>query len=98
MTARSPVYSHVSTTLTGLSTIRSFGVQNLFERQFSRHQNDNTSTFFLYICTSRGFGVLMDWICVLYITAVVAFVMLYPEGLSLHTILTHIFSRITEYS
>ncbi|CAG2179263.1 unnamed protein product, partial [Oppiella nova] len=79
--SRSPVYSHVSTTLTGLSTIRSFGVQNLFERQFSRHQNDNTSTFFLYICTSRGFGVLMDWICVLYITAVVAFVMLYPEGL-----------------
>ncbi|CAG2166187.1 unnamed protein product, partial [Oppiella nova] len=73
--SRSPVYSHVSTTLTGLTSIRAFGTQDVFERQFECHQNANTSASFLLIVTARAFGFLMDWICVLYISAVVAFIM-----------------------
>ncbi|CAG2162291.1 unnamed protein product [Oppiella nova] len=92
--SRSPVYSHVSTTLSGLSTVRAFGAQRMFETQFVRHLNDNTSTFFLFICTSRAFGILMDWVCVLYIGAVVAFIMSYDDlpggdaGLALSSALT----------
>ncbi|CAG2105078.1 unnamed protein product [Medioppia subpectinata] len=73
--ARSPVYSHVNTTLCGLTSIRAFGAQHMFERQFEVHQNDNTSTFFLFICTSRALGVLMDTICLVYVSAVIAYIM-----------------------
>ncbi|CAG2119190.1 unnamed protein product, partial [Medioppia subpectinata] len=81
--ARSPVYSHVNTTLCGLTSIRAFGAQHMFERQFEVHQNDNTSTFFLFICTSRALGVLMDTICILYLIAVIAYIMTNTNTLSL---------------
>ncbi|XP_054158540.1 ATP-binding cassette sub-family C member 4-like [Oppia nitens] len=80
--SRSPIYSHVSNTLAGLSTIRSQEAQHMFERQFEYYQNDNTSTYFLFICTSRAFGVLMDSICLVYIGAVVAFVMSLSDSVS----------------
>ncbi|CAG2115377.1 unnamed protein product, partial [Medioppia subpectinata] len=73
--ARSPVYSHVNTTLCGLTSIRAFGAQHMFERQFEVHQNDNTSTTFLSICTARALGVLVDIICTLYMSAVIAYIM-----------------------
>ena len=60
--ARSPVFSHVSTTITGLTTVRAFGAQQLFEKQFDRYQNDNSAAFFMFTCTVQriryfnGFG------------------------------------------
>ncbi|CAG2102854.1 unnamed protein product, partial [Medioppia subpectinata] len=99
--SRSPVYSHLNTTLSGLSTVRAFGVQKMFEEQFVRHQNDNTATFFLFICTSRAFGILMDWICVFYISAVTAFIMFFDNlpggdaGLALSSALT--LTGMTQY-
>lgn len=48
----------------------------MFLDEFYRHQDVHSSTNFLSICTARGFGVLMDWICLLYIASVVTFVML----------------------
>ena len=79
-TARSPVFSHVNTTISGLSTVRAFGAQDMFERQFERYQNDNSATFFMFTCASRGFGILMDWICIIYISSVVALVMTSSES------------------
>jgi len=52
----------------------------MFVKQFYKHQNVHSSTYFLVICTARGFGVLMDWMCLLYIASVVLFVMLFPGG------------------
>ncbi|CAG2110820.1 unnamed protein product, partial [Medioppia subpectinata] len=73
---RSPVYSHVNTTLCGLTSIRAFGAQHMFERQFEVHQNDNTSTNFLIIFTSRALGVLMDTICILYLISIITYIMI----------------------
>ncbi|CAG2108689.1 unnamed protein product, partial [Medioppia subpectinata] len=78
-TARSPIYSHVNTSLSGLTSVRTFGAERAFERQFDDHLNDNTGAYFLFICTGRAFAILMDWICILYIIAVTAFVMAYPD-------------------
>ncbi|CAG2118678.1 unnamed protein product, partial [Medioppia subpectinata] len=83
MEARSPVYSHVNTTLCGLTSIRAFGAQHMFERQFEVHQNDNTSTFFLFICTSRALGVIADTICIAYLIAIIAYIMTNSDALSL---------------
>ena len=74
------MFSHVSTTLSGLSTVRAFGVEDTFERQFFKYQNDHTSTYFLYICTSRGLGIFMDWICVFYIASVASFLMFFGQS------------------
>ena len=78
--ARSPVFSHVSTTLSGLTTVRAFSAENTFEKQFFKYQNDHTSIFFLFLCTSRGLSILMDWICILYIASVALFLMLFGQS------------------
>ncbi|XP_054158572.1 ATP-binding cassette sub-family C member 4-like [Oppia nitens] len=80
--SRSPIYSHVSNTLAGLSTIRSLDSVDMFDKQFEIHMNDNTATYFLFICTSRAFGVLMDGICIVYIAAVLAVVMSLSDSLT----------------
>ncbi|CAG2163511.1 unnamed protein product, partial [Oppiella nova] len=79
--ARSPMYNHMTTTLNGLATIRAFRAQDMFRAQYYRYQNDHTATYVMCYCASRALGVMMDWICVLYIFLVALFIMLFPEGL-----------------
>ena len=79
--ARSPVYSHVSNTINGLATIRAFKVQKPFEEQFYRYINDHSGTWYLFICSSRALGVVMDWICLCYIAAVTIVIMAFPDGI-----------------
>ncbi|KAK0084066.1 hypothetical protein PV325_007667 [Microctonus aethiopoides] len=55
--AKSPVFSHVSTTLNGLSTIRSRGsdVQIMLCKQFDEYQNNHTSAWYLSLVTTSAF-------------------------------------------
>ncbi|CAG2177332.1 unnamed protein product, partial [Oppiella nova] len=41
---RSPVFTHVSTTLNGLDSVRAYGAQEAFEHQYYIYQNDHTAT------------------------------------------------------
>ncbi len=53
-TARSPIYSHVSTTLQGLPIIRTFHKQDIAQRLLYHHQDVHSevrNTLFLIICT-----------------------------------------------
>lgn len=74
------MFSHVSTTLSGLTTVRAFGAEDNFEKQYFKYQNDHSSTYFLFLCTSTGFGILMDWICILYVASVATVLMLLEES------------------
>ncbi|XP_063966914.1 ATP-binding cassette sub-family C member 4-like isoform X1 [Lytechinus pictus] len=69
---RSPVFSHLSASLQGLVTIRAFKVQEDFIRQFDVHQNTHTRTWFLFLSTTRWFGIMLDWMSVTFL-AVVSF-------------------------
>lgn len=69
---RSPIYSHISTTLSGLSTIRAFKVQDEFVRLFDKQQDTHTSAWFNYICSGRWLTVAMDWLCLAFVTLVIA--------------------------
>ncbi|XP_042894914.1 ATP-binding cassette sub-family C member 4-like isoform X1 [Parasteatoda tepidariorum] len=67
---RSPVFSHLSTSLYGLTTIRAFKVQQPFEVSFDHYQDQHTATWFMFISVTRWFGIVLDWLCVIYITFV----------------------------
>ncbi|CAG2165318.1 unnamed protein product [Oppiella nova] len=78
---RSPVYSHVSTTISGLASVRAYGAQEAFERQFYVYQNDHSATWFTFLGTSRGLGWTIDWFCVLYIVMIAIVLMVFPDGI-----------------
>lgn len=69
-TARSPIYSHLSASLSGLSTIRAFGAEKVLVHEFDSHQDLHSSAFYLFISTSRAFGFYLDVFCVIYIAIV----------------------------
>ena len=69
-TARSPLYSHISTTLQGLPTIRVFGKKGVALDQFHRYQNEHSKGWFLYLITARWFTQKVDFLGALLLAAV----------------------------
>ncbi|EGD72614.1 hypothetical protein PTSG_12159 [Salpingoeca rosetta] len=57
---RSPVYSHFSTSLAGLPTLRSQDAMQPFTRTFERYQNDHGRAFMAFVMVSRWLGVRLD--------------------------------------
>jgi len=68
--ARSPLYSHISTTLQGLPTIRTFGKQTVALDHFHKYQNEHTQGWYLYVVATRWFGIRMDTLSALFLAAV----------------------------
>ncbi|XP_019850009.1 PREDICTED: multidrug resistance-associated protein 4-like isoform X2 [Amphimedon queenslandica] len=68
--SRSPIYSHLSLTLQGLPTIRSYSMQSEAMNHFHTYQNHNTQANYLYIVTTRWFGMRIDIISSLFIAIV----------------------------
>ncbi|EFA03657.2 probable multidrug resistance-associated protein lethal(2)03659 [Tribolium castaneum] len=70
-TTRSPVFSHLSQSLQGLSTIRAFNAQETLRLEFDNHQDLHSSTYHMFIATSRTFAFWLDINCILYISIVI---------------------------
>ncbi|XP_022093078.1 multidrug resistance-associated protein 4-like isoform X2 [Acanthaster planci] len=68
--ARSPVFSHLSVTLTGLSTVRAFKAQQRFTADFDRYLDSHTRAWFLFLATSRWLGVQLDFLSSLFVCGV----------------------------
>ncbi|XP_046619154.1 ATP-binding cassette subfamily C member 4-like isoform X1 [Neodiprion virginianus] len=69
---KSPVFSHVSSTLDGLTTIRSRGprVEELLQKEFDRYQDAHTGAWYLTITTATALGFVMDIISCVFIACV----------------------------
>nr|XP_019945784.1 PREDICTED: multidrug resistance-associated protein 4 isoform X2 [Paralichthys olivaceus] len=67
-TTRSPVFSHLSSSLQGLSTIRAFKVQQSFQQMFDEYQDLHSEAWFLFLTTSRWLAVRLDGICSIFVT------------------------------
>uniref|UniRef100_A0A336K3I0 CSON002942 protein n=1 Tax=Culicoides sonorensis TaxID=179676 RepID=A0A336K3I0_CULSO len=80
-TTRSPIYSHLSASLNGLSTIRAFNAEKILIQEFNSYQDKHSSAFYLFMATNRGFGFFLDFICVFYIAIVTfSFFLMYDNG------------------
>ncbi|XP_037618421.1 multidrug resistance-associated protein 4-like isoform X1 [Sebastes umbrosus] len=66
--ARSPVFSHLSSSLQGLWTIRAFGAEERFQKAFNAQQDLHSEAWFLLLTTSRWFAVRLHGICSIFVT------------------------------
>ncbi|XP_025264055.1 multidrug resistance-associated protein 4 [Camponotus floridanus] len=78
--AKSPVFSHVNSTLSGLMTIRSAGAQEMVRKQFDEHQDLHTSTYSLIIATGTMFGFALDVVTIGFITVVTFSFVAFDDG------------------
>ncbi|KAF9435418.1 hypothetical protein BGZ76_006323 [Entomortierella beljakovae] len=64
---RSPIYTHLSETLSGLSTIRAFNVTGDFMDEHIKTQEDNGRAFFTYLAMARWLGYRLDAVSALFL-------------------------------
>ncbi|XP_018429475.1 PREDICTED: cystic fibrosis transmembrane conductance regulator [Nanorana parkeri] len=77
--ARSPIFTHLITSLKGLWTLRAFGRQPYFETLFHKALNVHTANWFLYLSTLRWFQMTIEMIFVIFFCAV-AFISIATSG------------------
>ncbi|XP_023230047.1 multidrug resistance-associated protein 4-like isoform X2 [Centruroides sculpturatus] len=79
--SRSPVFSHLSVSLYGLTTIRAFEAEHKFKSTFSKYQDKHTATWIVYLALNRClsvYGYIICYINVL-ITVIIFILSIYPD-------------------
>nr|XP_045001464.1 ATP-binding cassette sub-family C member 4 [Jaculus jaculus] len=69
-TTRSPVFSHLSSSLQGLWTIRAYKAEERCQELFDAHQDLHSEAWFLFLTTSRWFAVRLDAICAIFVIVI----------------------------
>ena len=59
--ARSPIYSHLSTTIQGLPVIRSYSMQSVAMETFHTFQNQHSRAWYLYLVSNRWVHYSCNW-------------------------------------
>ncbi|XP_037120770.1 multidrug resistance-associated protein 4-like isoform X2 [Syngnathus acus] len=80
-TTRSPVFSHLSSSLQGLCSIRALGGEERLTKAFDSHQDRHSEAWFLFLMTSRWFALRLDSICSVFITIATFGCILLRDGL-----------------
>ncbi|XP_042338353.1 ATP-binding cassette sub-family C member 4-like, partial [Plectropomus leopardus] len=78
---RSPVFSHLSSSLQGLWTIRALGAEDRLKKAFDAHQDLHSEAWFLFLMTSRWFAFHLDSICSIFVTFTTFGCILLRDGL-----------------
>ncbi|XP_022909501.2 probable multidrug resistance-associated protein lethal(2)03659 [Onthophagus taurus] len=68
--AKSPVFSLLNSTLSGISTIRASNAEMSLIKEFDRHQDAHTSAWFMTISVMVSFGLWLDLLCVVFLTCI----------------------------
>lgn len=67
---RSPIYSHLNSSIHGLKVIRSYHVEELCDEEFLRHMNENTRVHFMTMTKDRWAAMRFDGISSLFLAMV----------------------------
>lgn len=81
-TTRSPVFSHLSSSLQGLWTIRAYKAEERCQELFDAHQDLHSEAWFLFLTTSRWFAVRLDAICAVFVIVVTFGSLILAQSLS----------------
>lgn len=74
--ARSPIFSHMTTSMHGLATIRAFFAQEILIKEFDDYQDNHSAAWYIFIASNRCFGFWLDMISITYM-GVSIFILLY---------------------
>ena len=66
--ARSPLYSHISLTLQGLTTIRSLSLESRVTKDFHYFLDEHSRAWYNYLACNRWFGIRIDFLTVFVVT------------------------------
>lgn len=70
----------MTTTMHGLITIRAFKAEEMLINEFDHYQDEHSSSWFLFISSSRAFGFWLDMICITFIAVVIFSLLLLNKG------------------
>ncbi|XP_058447071.1 ATP-binding cassette sub-family C member 4 isoform X2 [Malaya genurostris] len=80
---RSPVFSHLSATLSGLSTVRVNGAQQKITQEFDALQNVHSAVWHLTMSSNAALGLWLDCISTAFVACVTfSFIMLHEDTYS----------------
>lgn len=77
---KSPVFSHVNSSLSGLITIRSSGGQEMIRKEFDGHQDVHTSANSLMLTTSTAFGLWLDAVTITFVAFITYSFIYFNDG------------------
>ncbi|XP_046597102.1 ATP-binding cassette sub-family C member 4 isoform X2 [Neodiprion lecontei] len=80
--AKSPVFSHVGSTLDGLTTVRSSGAKiiDMLRQEFDLRQDLHTGAWYMTIATSTAFGFALDMLSCFFTSFVCFSLILLDDG------------------
>ncbi|XP_065902912.1 ATP-binding cassette sub-family C member 4-like isoform X2 [Dysidea avara] len=68
--ARSPLYSHISATIQGLTTIRAYKEQTRFMNKLHFYSDEHSKAWYTKLSAAQWFGIRLDMIGVVFVTLV----------------------------
>uniref|UniRef100_A0A6P7GCD8 Multidrug resistance-associated protein 4-like n=1 Tax=Diabrotica virgifera virgifera TaxID=50390 RepID=A0A6P7GCD8_DIAVI len=68
--SKAPVFSHISASLFGITTIRASNAEKMVTTEFDILQDQHSSTWFLFLVSGRVFGFYLDVICCIFLAIV----------------------------
>lgn len=80
---RSPVFSHLSASLSGISTIRARGLQDVVAREFDNLQDVHSAVWQLTLASNTALGLWLDLVSCCFLTTVAfSFIILHNQTFS----------------
>ncbi|XP_055306890.1 ATP-binding cassette subfamily C member 4-like isoform X2 [Sitodiplosis mosellana] len=80
--AKSPAFTHLSATLSGLSTVRAYKVEKILAKEFDNHQDMHSACWYMAISTSAVFGFSLDILCLIFTASIIFYYMLIDTSVS----------------
>lgn len=77
LTARSPVFTHLGATLSGLPTIRAYNKEEILKNEFDNFQDVHSGCWYMSISTVSIFGLYVDTLSSIFMACIVFYYMLF---------------------
>ncbi|XP_055306876.1 ATP-binding cassette sub-family C member 4-like [Sitodiplosis mosellana] len=79
---KSPAFTHLAATLSGLSTVRAYNAEKILTNEFDGHQDTHSACWYIYLATRSAFSLSLDLICFVFVSCIILYYMLFDTGVS----------------